>query len=283
MGLPVIGPVPAPGIHVMTFNIRRRSSRPGGPVADRWERRRALVAELLRTERPAVVGIQEAMPDQADAVGLALGETYRRLGRGREREGRGEGCPIFVDTARFDILAHRQEALSETPEVAGSRGWFAAAPRTAVVATLRDRVTGAVCEVINTHFDHVSPLARVRSAEQIRRMVIAGGRPAVVLGDLNAGAGSRPLRVLLGDGVLSDAWTRAAERRTPEWGTRPNYRRPRPDGRRIDWLLVGGGSRDGEGIEVDVAAINGEAVRGRWPSDHLPVQAVLRLPPPSRS
>ncbi|WP_431779275.1 endonuclease/exonuclease/phosphatase family protein [Microbacterium aurantiacum] len=279
MGLPVIGPVPAPGIHVMTFNIRRRSSRPGGPIADRWERRRALVAELLRAEQPAVLGIQEAMPDQADAVGLALGDTYRRLGRGREREGHGEGCPIFVDAARFDILAHRQVALSETPEVPGSRGWFAAAPRTAVIATLRDRATGSACDVVNTHFDHVSPLARVRSAEQIRRMVVKGGRPVVVLGDLNAGAGSRPLRVLLGDGLLADAWSRAAVRRTPEWGTRPNYRRPRADARRIDWILVGGVDGGHGGIEVDVVAINGESVRGRWPSDHLPVQAVLRLPP----
>ena len=37
----------------------------------------------------------------------------------------------------------------------------------------------------------------------------------MVLGDLNAGAGSRPLRVLLGDDLLADAWSRAAVRRTP--------------------------------------------------------------------
>ena len=44
---PLIGPVAAPDLHVMTYNIRRRmrGSRPGGP--DRWATRRSLVRRIL--------------------------------------------------------------------------------------------------------------------------------------------------------------------------------------------------------------------------------------------
>ena len=63
----LIGVATAPALHVMTFNVRRRL-----PLsirrADRWTGRRRAVDALLTLEQPTVLGVQEAMPGQADAV-----------------------------------------------------------------------------------------------------------------------------------------------------------------------------------------------------------------------
>ena len=81
-----------------------------------------------------------------------------------------------------------------------------------------------------------------------------------------------PLRELLADGVLRDAWSVAGSRLTPEWGTHPDYRAPRMGASRIDWIAVT------SGVEVRRAAINARRVDGEWPSDHLPVQVEIRIP-----
>lgn len=271
MSAAVIGRMAAPHLHVMTFNVRRRIDGPTWPPADRWKVRSPRVERLLRTEQPTLVGVQEALPDQALLMRTALGESYRSVGRGRGREGRGEGCPIVFDDARLELLDSAQLALSDTPGVTGSRSWGNQVPRILVEAVFRDRATSAQFTVVNTHLDVFSRRARVRGAEMVRQRVTASARPAIVLGDLNAPPDSPPARELLSAGTLRDAWWVALSRATPEWGTRPGYRQPRIGGPRIDWIAV---TAD---IRVERVAVNARTVLGGRPSDHFPMQAVLRL------
>lgn len=276
MSAPLIGPTAAPDLHVMTFNIRRRMGELTWPPADRWRIRRPRLEALLRQEQPTILGTQEALTDQAAAVQAALGPSYRTVGHGRRRGPRGprgEGCPLFFDAARLEILAWRQIALSDHPGEPGSTSWGNVIPRVAVIASFRDRVTGAELLVVNTHLDVFSARARLRAAEQLHALAAAQSLPTILLGDTNADATSPPLRALTDDGMLTDAWNRAEALVSPEWRTYGGYRAPRP-GRRIDALLVS------PGIRVRRAGINAERIDGGWPSDHLPVQAVLRMPEP---
>ncbi|MDZ8202596.1 endonuclease/exonuclease/phosphatase family protein [Microbacterium sp. SSW1-59] len=265
---PLIGATDAPWLHVMTFNIRRRlplSIRP----ADRWVRRRRAVEALLRIERPSILGIQEAMPSQADAVEDALGGTYRRLGHGRGRDGQGEGCPLFWDSERLELVSGEQVALSPTPSVAGSRGWGNPVPRIAVVARLRDRSTHREIVVVNTHLDVFSRRARLHAVRALHAMILDAGVPGVLLGDMNARPGSATARELWGEG-LRDTWPSARRRLTSEWATFADYRSPRR-GPRIDWIGVTGG------IDVASVGVNTFRTSAGWPSDHLPVHALLKV------
>jgi endonuclease/exonuclease/phosphatase family metal-dependent hydrolase len=271
-GEALIGPVTAPDLHLMTFNVRRPMPRPQWRAADRWSRRRRLVATLLASELPTVLGVQETVPDQASTILTALGPSYRYVGKGHGVAGRGEGCPIFFDTDRLELLGWQQQALSDEPDTAGSTSWGNRVPRVVVSAEFRDRETSATFIVLNTHLDHLSFASRRRSAEEIRRRVSRESRPAVVMGDFNAGTGSAAYSVLFGGGALLDAWGAASARSTPEWGTFAGYRSPRTRGRRIDWIAVS------PEVEVQRAAINARRFDAGWPSDHLPVQAVVRLP-----
>ncbi len=150
--------------------------------------------------------------------------------------------------------------------------WGNLIPRIVVSATLRERASSARFLALSTHLDHISRRSRLRSAAAIRRIVLDQRLPAVVMGDLNTGAHTAPVRELFADGALVDAWTVAHARLTPTWGTFPNYREPRRGRKRIDWIAV---SQD---ISVQRAAINPSRYGGRWGSDHLPVQAVISLP-----
>ncbi len=268
---PFIGPVEAPNLHVMSFNIRRRMRhlRPGSP--DRWDRRRAFVKRLLESERPTLLGMQEALPDQAGFVRHALGEGYRSIGYGRNADRRGEGCPLFYEAERLTLLRWKQTALSDTPDRPGSMTWGNRVPRIMLDATFLDRSTGLEFRVINTHLDHWSRRSRVRAAEVVRGAVAASSVPTLVTGDFNTGAGSLPWVAITAGGTLEDSWDTASERLGEGWGTFPNYREPGLDRKRIDWILAT------PSITVLRAGTNVARVGGGWPSDHAPVQAVVAI------
>lgn len=271
MSAALVGPIAPPALHVMTFNVRRAMDGPLLRRADRWSTRAPAVHALLASERPAVLGVQEALPRVMVPIRAALGDGYRSLGRGRGRGGTGEGTPLLYDGFRLRLVDGGQRALSDDPDAPGSLGWGNPLPRIAVWAEFVDRRTGTRMLVVNTHLDPFSPRSRRRSAESIRSFVADRGLPAIVMGDLNADAGSATVRALLADDLLTDAWTRAETHLTPEWGTYPNYRRPRLGARRIDAIAT---TRD---VRVEAVGLNARTIAGVHPSDHLAVQAIVRV------
>ena len=271
----LIGPVAAPELHVMTYNIRRRVPRVRPESPDLWATRKRLLERILVTEQPTLLGVQEALADQVDFVADALGPHYRWVGHGRSAAGQDERCAVFYDSRRLELTAWQQRALSATPEKPGSRSWGNLTRRVVVSADFTDTATGARLLAFNTHFDHLSWRSRLESAAFILDLVGAARAAVpdaaiVVTGDLNADVSSAVYRRLTSDGALRDAWEAAAERLTPQWGTFSGYRRRRPGGKRIDFILVG------NGVDVMSTGINAARFDGRAASDHEPVQAVLR-------
>lgn len=268
---PLIGHVVQPSLHVMSWNIRRRTRHIIPRAVDRWDRRSPGLRELLGSERPTLLGVQEALPDQARFVGEALGDGYRWIGKGRSTKGSGEGCPIYYDAERLQLVDWEQVALSNQPTRPGSTSWGNFLPRILVSATFEDRATSQRFLALNTHLDHLSARSRLRSARAILSVISTAALPTVVTGDMNAGAGSAPLRELLGGGLLTETWGMAQTHDSTEWGTFSNYRAPRSGGRRLDWILTSPAFR------IERAAVNEQRHAGVWGSDHLPVQAVMVL------
>ena len=269
----LIGPVAAPDVHAMSFNIRMESSeaRPGQP--DYWPERIPALQALLRLEQPTVLGVQEAEFHQLAAVTDALPATYRMVGYGREGGWHGEHCSIFYDGARLRLVSWNQFWLSDAIGVIGSRTWGNRIPRVVTWGRFADRATGREFVAANTHLDHESENARVRSA---RLMAEArtwfAGTPMILMGDFNASAAASSVySVLVGSETFRDTWRSAGNRLTPAYGTSPGYGMPAVGGRRIDWIL------GTDGIPARSTGINPFRHNGRWPSDHLPVQALLRL------
>jgi endonuclease/exonuclease/phosphatase family metal-dependent hydrolase len=176
-------------LKVMTFNVR--FDNPGDGI-NAWAHRVPLVEAYMAEVAPDIVGMQENLHHQNEDL-LRIMPGYQYVGTGRDdgRQG-GEYSPIFFRSDRFELLGHGQFWLSETPEVPGSIGWEAVLPRVVAWAWLSDRKSGLDFYVFNTHFSHVSDLARRKSmkfmSEQIRK--IAGDSRVIVTGDFNITKGS---------------------------------------------------------------------------------------------
>lgn len=269
----IFGPAENDELHVMSFNVRIISSGTPSGHPDFWPSRRRAVTEILALEQPTILGVQELMHRQLPAIQRGLPDSYRMLGQGREGGTNGELGAIFYDSARLTALASDSYWLSDTPEVAASTTWGNRTTRMVTWAHLRDRLTGAEIVVANTHLDHESESARRRSAHAIADQVYAlgGDVPVIVMGDFNVPVASEPYSILTHEGGLRDAWLSAHRRVTPAVGTFPNYDEPVPDGDRIDWILAS------DHVEVLESAINPFRWHGRYPSDHTPVQALLRV------
>jgi endonuclease/exonuclease/phosphatase family metal-dependent hydrolase len=269
----LLGPAAPPALSVMSWNVRRLLPFVRRASPDRWDRRRDAIRAVLERERPTVLGVQEALAEQVEWIAASFGAEW--VGRGRDADGGGEHCALFYDPARLRLERWQQYALSDTPSTPASRSWGNPWPRIFVVADFTDSATGTAFRVVNTHLDPLSPRSRRRSAELLLDVgrgawpPLTDARPTVLMGDANAGVGSAAHRILT-DGLL-DTWDAATSRASPAWRTYSGYRPPR-SGDRIDWLFA---TPD---IAVDVAAVNAARPGGIAPSDHEPVQALLRLP-----
>ncbi len=269
------GDAAAPPLRVMSFNLRLDLASDG---ENAWPHRRDRVAALIRFHAPDVVGVQEALlPMLADLETRLPG--FARVGVGRDDGGDGgEFSAILYRRERLEVVRHGTFWLSSTPETPGSLGWDAAYPRVATWVELRDRQSGCRYVHLNTHLDHRGDEARRQGARLIRRRLatLAAGLPVVLTGDLNATPDSEPYLVLTRDDItdglppLLDAFTTSREGHYGPTSTWTGFEAIDP-GRRIDYVLVS------PGVEVLAHGILSDHWDGRFPSDHLPVLATVRI------
>ena len=253
-------------LRIMSFNIRLPAESDG---VDYWETRKPLAVRMLREQQPDVIGLQELVKAQADYLARELPQ-YAWFGRGREADGGGEHMGVFYRKDRLTVIESGDFWLSDTPDVAGSITWGHPHPRMVTWALFEQRSDGRRFYLFNTHLPYrdEDEAARLKGAQAIaRHLATLPDDVAVVLtGDFNTTPDSDAHAVLAG--TLQDAWTTA----------------PRVEGidatfhgftgkadRRIDWIFVRG---------AQLESITSVTTRwnNRYPSDHFPLVATLRLP-----
>ncbi len=177
----------AQDMKIISFNIRYNSYN-NIDGENGWPNRKAAVVKMINEERPAAIGLQEALIDQLQYLDSCL-SAYRRVGVGRD-DGKVEGefMAIYYDTSRLQLLDWSTRWLSETSEIP-SKGWDAACYRTVTIARFRDRKSSKEFDYLNTHLDHVGKTARAEGAKLIANLV--GGYearevPVIVGGDMNS-------------------------------------------------------------------------------------------------
>lgn len=258
------GPDP---VRVMSFNIRY--DNPSDSIYS-WDNRKEQVFRVIRTEKPDIAGLQEVLCSQVKDLRKAL-PGYRPLGVGREDgKKKGEYAAILYRKELFQLVRTSAFWLSETPSVPGSRSWETACTRIVTWAELRDRRSGRHLFVFNTHLDHVSQLAREKSAALILDSIgaIAGAAPVILTGDFNCTSADKAYRILAGK--LDDCLLVA--KNVQSFPTTYVGFPADPDRNEvIDHIFV---SR-----RKNVVVSNYEVITfhegSLYPSDHLPVETVL--------
>lgn len=300
-------------LSVMTYNIRYGTA-PDGPNA--WDTRRDLLIEVIKSRNPDVLSLQEALRFQLDQIGEALPQ-YAEIGVGRDNgKTAGEYAAILYRLSRFEPVESGTFWLSDTPGVAGSKTWGNRVARICTWANLREKavscpVTGPGQPmnppppqparqgfwVYNVHLDHESQPSRARSVEMLAERIgqrKAADEPVVLCGDFNSGEANPAVRYLKGevgrasDGALPVTASprlvdtfRALHPEERVVGTFNNFKSPADEGTthgdKIDYIFV----QPAPAAETIEASIDRTDRDGRFPSDHFPVVAKVRLRPPA--
>jgi endonuclease/exonuclease/phosphatase family metal-dependent hydrolase len=259
---------------VMSFNIRYGTAPDG---ANHWTERRTFLLDVVRRQNADLIGLQEALDSQIREIVAAL-PRYAVVGVGRD-DGRaaGEYAAILFRRDRFHVAEAGTFWFSDTPSVVASKSWGNNITRICTWARLVDR-DGRAFWHFNVHLDHESQPSRERSTELLAERIQARGssEPVVVTGDFNVGEDNPALRALVapGDGAPApfvDTF-RVRHPDATEAGTFTGFKPGQTHGPKIDYVLVQ------PGTDVLSADILRTSRRGRYPSDHFPVVARVRLP-----
>jgi endonuclease/exonuclease/phosphatase family metal-dependent hydrolase len=273
-------------LQIMTFNIRYGSANDG---ENHWNKRKEMVCNVIRDHPSDVIGLQEALRFQIDAIREAH-PVYGEIGVAREDGYKeGEYSSVLYRTDRFGVGESGTFWFSDTPEIAGSNTWGNACVRICSWARLFETKTGKAFYIFNLHLDHVSQPSREKSAvllaERIKNRRYKD--PFVVTGDFNSGEENPVIRYLKGQVAVEGSGGSNAKTPVPMVDT---FRILHPDvkdvrtahefkgtrqGNKIDYIFVPPGTK------VLDAQILYDNVDGRYPSDHYPVIASFMLNVPS--
>ena len=251
-------------LRVMTFNIRY--DNPGDSL-NSWQYRKDVAAKTIEEYDVDLLGTQEVLANQLNDLQERLPQ-YAAIGVGRaDGKEAGEYSAIFYKKDKFEEERSGWFWLSETPEVAGSKGWDGACERIATWAVLKEKRTGKRLFFINTHLDHVGKVARREGVKLLleRAQAESNGLPAIITGDFNASPESEVIQHVLAGGTFFD--TRLLAPSVPEisgtfhgFGGIPVERR-----KIIDYVFVTGN------IAVNAYTVVPEKREGVYLSDHQPV------------
>jgi endonuclease/exonuclease/phosphatase family metal-dependent hydrolase len=252
-----------------TYNLRLNTPD-DGPNA--WPlRRRRSRACVDRLSPGRFAGHAGRLMDQVEDLAAMPGFAYVGVGRDDGKRA-GEHSAIFYRTSSFPVAGARRFLVERDAGTVPGKGWDATCcNRIASWAKLRERVSGQVFYAFSVHFDHQGVIARRESAHlMVRKMhEIAGDNPVLCLGDFNATPESEPIRIM--SASLRDA--RAVSQAPPYGpvGTFNDFKIDAPLKDRIDYIFLG------PRWQVLRYAVLTDMHEARFPSDHLPVVARLKL------
>jgi endonuclease/exonuclease/phosphatase family metal-dependent hydrolase len=237
---------------------------------------------VFKRQDADVVGIQEGLDQQLKDIEAAV-PGYTRVGVGRDDgKTKGEYSAIYYRTSRFDLDASGTFWFSDTPEVVGSKTWGNDLPRICTWAHLVEKTTGYGFYQFNVHLDAYVQVAREKSAVLLMQRFVArpvAADPAIVTGDFNAGESNTVNQYMRGAASIESAQNplpladsfRVLHPNDTDVGTSHGFKGG-TSGAKIDYIYLMPG-------ETALAAeIDHTHDGARYPSDHYPVTATVKLP-----
>lgn len=267
--------MPTGVIKATSFNIRTGTAKDG---PNHWNLRKGLVFDTLVLTKADVVGMQEVKDFQLSEIQAALPQygAYSVQSVKKGDPGR-EACSVLYRKDRFKLADSGTFWFSDTPDKPASSGWGNKFVRICSWVHLVEKDGGKGFYVYNVHLDHQSQPSREKSVRLLVKEIAdrKTDDPFLVMGDFNMPPDNPAMAYLLKKGVespypaLVTAWELANPDK-PSGGTAHRFN-GNANGKKIDHILVT------DGAKVLGADIDRHSVNGRYPSDHFPISAIIRL------
>ena len=185
-GTDPVSKIPADAFKLMSFNVRYQHTE--DVASNDWSRRREAVYEMLRTENPILMGVQECLLAQRYDISSNV-PKFDVIGVGRD-DGKesGEMMAIFYQRDSIQIIKWGTFWLCATPDQP-VKGWDAACKRTCTWAHCKHKRLNKEFYYFNTHLDHKGTTARIEGMKLIVSKMAElnpGGLPCILTADFNS-------------------------------------------------------------------------------------------------
>ena len=256
-------------IKIMTYNIRCGYCEDSSSV-NNWSNRKYLVAYLIKSHNPDLIGLQEAEMFQVKEL-IEMLDEYIWYGVSRE-DGKesGESTAILYRKKRFSLKERKTLWLSETPELV-SKGWDGAFKRTVTITKLKDLNSSKEFYYLNTHLDHIGEVARTESSKLIVNEIseYTNDFPVILSGDFNYTSSSEGYKI-----ITNKLFDTKVISKSESFGGNISFNGFGKDiqpNNKIDFIFVNDKTTVLNHI-IDTTTFN-----GLYPSDHYPVITEIKL------
>jgi len=259
-------------LNVATYNMRNDNNSEDSTHGNGWKQRYPVIASLIRFHDFDIFGTQECLYHQILDISKELPQ-YDYYGIGRD-DGKhaGEHSEIFFKKDKFQMLGHGDFWLSQTPDKP-SLGWDATCcNRICSWVYLKDKKSAKKFYVFNAHYDYQKDLARNESSKLILKEIkrIAGTQPVIFMGDLNGGNETSWYKTVANSGFLKDTY-KEAKNPYGRNGSFNDFGSEINSDEIIDHIFIS------KQFSVLKWGILSDTYHGKYPSDHFPVMATLKM------
>lgn len=192
------------GIKIISANIRV-ALKTDVEKGRGWDKRKDLVFQVIKDQNPDIICLQEVMKVQNEDFKKDFPGFFSFGFEGPEMDAYTDGeyhliakNPILFNTTKYEFITGGTYWLSEQPHLGGSMAWETARARHVNWVRLKEKASGKVFRVLNTHFDHVSGEAKQKAAEMILEESdqYPENFPQILAGDFNSDVTSSPIQTL---------------------------------------------------------------------------------------
>jgi len=261
--------VHAQQLTISTYNLRYDNSKDTGNL---WINRAPVIAALIRFHDFDIFGTQEGYKNQLDDIHNALPQ-YSYYGAGRDDgKDKGEHSAIFYKKEEYKLLNNGDFWLSETPNKP-SLGWDATCcNRICSWVYLQHKKSGKKFYFFNVHYDHQGVQARKESSKLILQKIkeITGKEPVILTGDFNGSNSSEWYQTIANSGRLKDTHHEVKYPYANN-GTFNGFGATKDSTSIIDHIFIT------NHFTVSKWGVLTDTYYGKYPSDHFPVLAEIRL------
>ena len=240
-----------------------------------WANRLPNAVEFFAKYKPDVVGTQELQTFQVRELIAQTGYGWvgGSLSKGTREGDKSENEAIFYRKDRLEVLEEGNIWFSETPNTPGSFSWGMKYPRMCTWAKFKDKISGKVFYMLNSHFyvDADKENARMEAAKIVMKKTqeIIKDAPVICTGDLNGVVENPSIKYLLDNGIYKNSRSLVKKPVGPQ-GSYHGFRKNFIPNRCIDHIFVS------DGLKVKSYKIIDEQLKNeKYISDHLPVSVEI--------